>query len=55
MATKVALASTSWVLRERETIAEMLPDEKRDMMYAAAREAEWVNEHLFDILSKAKM
>lgn len=55
MATKVALASSSWVIRERQNIADTLTEEKQDMQLAGVREAEWINEHLQEILAKAKL
>ena len=55
MATKMLLGGTSWVLKERESVLAMLPEERHDMALAGIREAEWLNEHIHEVFASAKL
>lgn len=55
MALKVHLASSQWILKEREAVQGLLSQECQELAYPALAEIEWLNEHMQEILSKTKL
>lgn len=57
MASKLqtAVGSAAWIAAEKENVAQLLEQEKEDIVYPAQHEMEWLNEHMAEIFNKNQL
>jgi hypothetical protein len=53
--THLAIGSSPWINAEKENMAQLLEQEKDELVYPAQHEMEWLNEHMTEIFSKRQL
>lgn len=51
----MVVGSVPWISAEKETISQLLDQEKEELIYPAQHEMEWLNEHMAEIFNKSQL